>query len=116
MSDNVNIGSIQAGVVIAGGSGHTVQSGNLAIRADVASSIIQLRELLNDLVRLSGQHGVSPQVQSSATAAAAETAPDTGRLRALMDTVCAGVGRVGPVAQAALNVINVIGGIEKIIH
>jgi hypothetical protein len=27
-----------------------------------------------------------------------------------------GVGKVGPVAKTALDVINVIGGIEKIVH
>jgi hypothetical protein len=119
MSDNINIGSIQAGVVIAGGSGHTAESGTLNVHADPASQITQLRALLDDLVRLTGQPGVPPQVQASATAAAAEAAkaaPDTCRLRTLMNVVRAGVGKAGPAAQAALNVINIISGIENIIH
>jgi hypothetical protein len=119
MSDNINIGSLQAGAVNVGGSGNTVESGTLNLQADAASQITQLRALLDDLVRLSGQPGLPPQVQASATAAAAEAAsetPDTGRLRTLMNAVRAGVGKVGPIATAALNVINVINGIERIIH
>ena len=119
MSDNINIGGIQAGAVIVGGTGNTVESGTLNVHADPPNQITQLRGLLDDLVRLAGQNGVPPQVQASATAAVAEAAnatPDTGRLQTLMNAVRAGVGKVGPVAQAALNVINIISGIENIIH
>ena len=108
-----------AGVSVTGGSNHTVHSGNVEIRNDLASSITQLRKLIDDLVELSAQYGASPQVQVSvaqATAEAAKAMPDTGRVRALMNAVRAGVGKVGPVATAALDVINVIGGIEKIVH
>jgi hypothetical protein len=120
MSGDINIsGGIQAGAAIVGGSGNTVESGTLNVHVDPAGQITQLRALLADLERLTGQDGVPPQVQASATAAVAEAAnatPDTGRLRMLVNAVRSGVGKAGPVAQAALNVINIINGIENIIH
>ncbi len=119
MSDNINIGSVEAGVMIVGGTGHHVESGTINVHADPASQLTQLRSLLDDLVRLAGQHGVPPQAQTAANEAvteAAEAAPDTGRLRTLMNAVLAGTGKVGPVAQAALTVIKIISGIENIIH
>jgi hypothetical protein len=116
MSDNINIGSIQAGVVITGGRGHTVRSGNVGVRADLARSVIQLRGLLNHLVQLSAQNVVSPQVRAFVSAAAAEATKatlDISRLRALMDAVRADVGKADPVARAALNVIDLITVIEE---
>ena len=116
MNDNINIGSIQAGVVIAGGTRHNVQSGNVEVRADLDRNVTQLRGLLNHLVQLSAPHAVSPQARAFAAAAAAEAAKatfDTSRLRALMDAVRADVGDVDPVAQAALKVVNLISAIEE---
>jgi hypothetical protein len=119
MSDDINIGIFQTGAANVGGSGNTVESGTLNVYADPAGQITQLRGLLDGLVRLAGQQGVPPEVQASVTEAVAEAAnetPDTGRLRTLMNKVWAGVGKVGPVAQAALSVITVISGIENIIR
>jgi hypothetical protein len=120
MTDNINIGGIQAGAVVVSSTDVTVQSATINIHhSDAAKQVAQLRALLDDLVRVTGQHGVPPQVQASATAAVAEAAnatPDTGRLRALMNAVQAGAGKLSPVAKAALNVINVINGIENMIH
>jgi hypothetical protein len=120
MSDNINIRVFQAGAAIVGGSDNdnTVE-GTLNVYADPAGQITQLRGLLDDLVRLAGQPGVPPQVQAAATEAVAEASnatPDTGRLRTLMNKVLAVVGKVGPVAQAALNIITVVSGIENIIR
>ncbi len=121
MSDNINIGSIQAETVIAGGTNHTVnrntvQSRNVEVHADLDGNVRQLRGLLDDLIRLSGQHAVSPRVRDLLSAAVAEAAKatlDISRLRALMDAVQANVSGTDPMGPAALNAINLINAIEE---
>ena len=96
MSDNINIGNVQAGVVAAGGTGHRIGSGTLNIYGNPGGEISQLRALLDDLLLKISENPVPPAVRASAEHAkteAAEAEPDTGRLRALMNAVCAGAER-----------------------
>jgi len=111
MNDHINIGSIEAKVVITGGAHHNVHSGNMEIRASLDGRVTQLRELLNRLVRLSGQHAVSPRVRafvSEAEVEAARATLDISRISALMDAVRAEVRGADPLARTALDVINLI--------
>lgn len=120
MGDEINItGGIQAGAMNVGGSGNTVESGTLNVLPAAAGQLAQLRALLNDLVALTGQPGVPPQAHTAATDAAAEADladADLGRIRQLMNTVRAVAGKAGPVANAAANIINIISGIQNLLH
>jgi len=119
MSDDIVIGSAQAGSMAIGGSGNVIHSGHLEIHSLPASDVAELRALLSSLQKLAAQNGAPQQVQASVTAAvneAAQEAPDTSRLRTLMAAVRSGVGKAGPLAQLAANIITFIGGIENIVH
>jgi hypothetical protein len=119
MSDDISIGSVQAGNAIIGGTGHTAESGTLNVYAGADTHIRQLRALIDELVTVTGQAPAPPAVRASAAEARAEAArsePDTGRLRALMNKVCSGAGQLTTVTQAALNVIGVLGLIEAAVR
>jgi hypothetical protein len=119
MSDDISIGSVQAGNAIIGGTGHTAESGTLNLYLGADDNIRQLRALIDDLVTATSQVPAAPAVRASAAEARAEAArpePDTGRLRALMSKVCAGAGTLTAVTQAALNVISVLGLIEAAVR
>ena len=94
MSDNINIGNVQAGVVVAGGTGHTIESGTLNNYGS-PDEISRLRALLENLVEITSQDDVPTAVREKAQEAQAEAAkpePDTGRLRQLMNAVYTGAG------------------------
>ena len=117
MSDNINLGNVQAGVVVAGGTGHTVESGTLNIYGSPGDEISRLRALLENLVEITSQGDVPAGVCEKAQEAQAEAAkpePDTGRLRQLMTAVYAGAERIATVTTAALNIIGLLDLIEKI--
>ena len=119
MSDNINIGNVQAGVVTVGGTGHKIESGTLNIYGSPGGEISQLRALLDDLLVKIDENPVPAAVRTSAEQArteAAEPEPDTGRLRALMNAVCAGAEKIAAVTTAALNIIGVINVIENSIR
>ena len=116
MSDNINLGDIQAGVVVVGGTGHTVGSGTVNNYGS-ASEISRLRALLENLVEITSQDDVPTEVREKAQEAQAEAAkpePDTGRLRQLMTAVYAGAERIATVTTAAVNIIGLLDLIEKI--
>lgn len=115
MSDDISIGSLQAGNAIVGGTGHTAGSGTLNSYASPDDHLRQLRALLDELVTVTSRDPVPAVVRASAAEARAEAdrpEPDTGRLRALMSKVCSGAGKLTTVTQAALNVLGVLGLIE----
>lgn len=119
MSDDISIGSVQAGNAIIGGTGHTAESGTLNIYASTDTHVRQLRALIDELVTVTSQVPVPPAVRASAAEARAEAArpePDTGRLRALMDKVCSGAAKLTTVTQVALNVVSVLGLIEAAVR
>jgi hypothetical protein len=116
MSDNINLGNVQAGVFIAGGTGHTVGSGTVNNYGSPAE-ISRLRALLEDLVEITSQDDVPTEVCEKAQEAQAEAAkpePDTGRLRQLITAVYAGAERIATVTTAAVNIIGLLDLIEKI--
>ena len=119
MSDDISIGSVQAGNAIIGGTGHTAESGTLHVYASADTHIRQLRALIDELVTVTSQVPALPAVRVSAAEARDEAArpePDTGRLRTLMDKVCSSAGKLTTVTQAALNVISLLGLIEAAVR
>jgi hypothetical protein len=121
MSDSINIGSVQGGIVHVNSKGgnYQRQSGTLNIHADPEGAARQLRDMLDDLIRIISENPVLPTVREDAEEArkeAMEPQPETGRLRALMNAVISGAGKVTAVTQAALNIISFISTIENVIR
>lgn len=113
MSGDIHIGQLQAGNAHVGGQKHVItgESGIINNYADPLAVRAELQSALDELLRAITENRVGPAVRESVEQArteADESQPRTARLRELMNTVIVGVGNVGSIAQAALNVLSVI--------
>lgn len=116
MSGDNHIQSIQAGIVHVGGQGNISmgESGTFNNFADPSAVRAELQAMLDVLLRVIIETRTEAEVRQLAEQARAEAdepQPRTGKLRDLMEAVVAGAGKAGAVAQAALNVLAVIGKI-----
>jgi len=116
MSGDIHIQSIQAGTARVGGEGNISigESGTFNNFADPSAARAELQAMLDVLLRVITETRAAAEVQRLAEQARAEAdkaQPRTGKLRDLMEAVVAGAGKAGAVAQAALNVLAVIGKI-----
>lgn len=117
MSDDIHIGSLQAGAAVTGGTGHTVESGTLNIHGSQGGDLVQLRSLIEELAARARENPVPPRIIASIEEARTESAkeqPSPGKLRSLMNVVRAGAEKVTPVATAALNILNLVNAVEQI--
>ena len=117
MSYSINIGSLNSGNTIVGGTGGTITgSGVVNVYGD---QLLQLRTLLDDLIRAIEASGAQPEARDAAELArveAAKPSPEPGRLRKLVETVINAAGGAVTVTQAALNVMGVITMIENAVR
>jgi anti-sigma factor RsiW len=76
----------------------------------------ELRSVLDELLRVIADNEATSEFQHSAELARVEAdaaVPRTMRLRELMNAIVTGAGKVGVVAQAALNVLTVINKLPR---
>jgi len=117
MSDKIEIGTINSGNTMIGGTGGTI-SGSAVVNIQ-GDQLGCLRIRLDELTTAIDGSAVQAAARDAAELARAEAAkpnPEPGLLRKLMDIVLSGAQNVATVTQAALNVIGIITMIENAIH